>query len=207
VAVVSFLALGPRAAAEEYRDSCDGEKSKWMISTLRDAIVRVSRNTEVVHEGTASEQITVEAQRLGSEIVLSQRLSRPGRVIPELKATLWVRSERGGVRLYVHVIFPNQKDPRTGDVLGALIEGTEYSRGKGWQQLVCETTDKAMQNQIRLLRASYQPNRLDLRAPLIDRVVVVGTLGPGKTEIFLDDLRIGPLAGLGPPTAEPAAPA
>lgn len=85
-------------------------------------------NSEIFHEGTASEQITVEARRLGSEIVLSQILPTPGRVIPELKAVLWVRSEHAGVRLYVHVVFPNQIDPRTNDVLGTLIEGTEYSR-------------------------------------------------------------------------------
>ncbi len=182
------------AVAEEYRDSCDGNESRWLISTVRDAVVREGRNSEVFHEGKASEQITVEAQRLGSEVVLSQKLPNPGRVIPELKATLWVRSERAGVRLYVHVLFPNQNNPRTGDILGALIEGSEYSHGRGWQQLVCETSDKAMQNQMRLLRASYKPISLDLRGSLIDRVVVVCTLGPGKTDIFLDDLRVGPLA-------------
>jgi hypothetical protein len=203
-AAIFCLARGPSAAADEYRDSCDGDRSRWLISTVRDAVVREGRNSQILHEGTASEQITVEAQRLGSEIVLSQKLSQPGRVIPELKATLWVRSERAGVRLYLHVIFPNQKDPRTGDILGTLIEGDEYTRAKGWQQLVCETSDKAMQNQMRLLRASYQPNPLDLRAALIDRVVVVCTLGPGKTEIFLDDLRVGPLAALGPTTIDAA---
>ena len=201
------LARGPTAVAEEYRDSCDGTQSSWVISTVRDALVREGRNSQVFHEGTASEQITVEAQRLGSEVVLSQKLPNPGRVISELKATLWVRSERAGVRLYVHVIFPNQKDPRTGDILGALIEGGEYGHGRGWQQLVCETNDKAMQNQMRLLRASYEPVSLDLRGSLIDRVVVVCTLGPGTTDIFLDDLRVGPLAALGQPIATAAAPA
>jgi hypothetical protein len=203
-AVIVCLARGPTAVAEEYRDSCDGTRSNWLISTVRDAVVRESRSSQVVHEGTASEQITVEARRLGSEVVLSQKLPNPGRVIPELKATLWVRSKQAGVRLYVHVIFPNQKDPRTGDILGALIEGGEYSHGRGWQELVCETSDKAMQNQMRLLRASYQPISLDLRGSLIDRVVVVCTLGPGETDIFLDDLRVGPLAALGPPIAAAA---
>lgn len=206
-AAVACLARGSWAAAEEYRDSCDGTQSNWLISTVRDAVVREGRNSEVFHEGTASDQITVEAHQLGSEVVFSQKLPNPGRVIPELKATLWVRSERAGVRLYVHVIFPNQKDPRTGDILGALIEGSEYAHGRGWQRLICETSDKAMQNQIRLLRASYLPISLDLRGSLIDRVVVVCTLGPGKTDIFFDDLRVGPLADLGQPVAGPAAPA
>lgn len=85
------LARGPTAVAEEYRDSCDGTQSSWVISTVRDALVREGRNSQVFHEGTASEQITVEAQRLGSEVVLSQKLPNPGRVISELKATLWVR--------------------------------------------------------------------------------------------------------------------
>jgi hypothetical protein len=198
---VLCLSLLPCASAEEYRDSCDGTHSKWLISTRRDASVQEARNSEIFHEGTASEQITVDAQRLGSEIMLSQKLPTPGRVIPELKATLWVRSEHAGVRLYVHVVFPNQTDPRTGDVLGTLIEGSEYTRGRGWQQLVCETSDKAMQSQMRLLRAGYTPTSLDLRSSFVDRVLVVCTLGPGKTDIFLDDLRVGPLAPVNQPPA------
>src|SRR5580658_1950595 len=185
-AVVLCLSRGPRVSAEEYRDSCDGTHSKWLISNVRDASVQEARNSEIFHEGKASEQITVEARRLGSEIVLSQKLPTPGRVIPELKASVWVRSEHAGVRLYVHVVFPNQTDPRTGDVLMTLIEGSEYAHGRGWQQLVCETSEKAMQNQMRLLRASYTPTSLDLRGSFIDRVIVVCTLGPGKTDIFLD---------------------
>src|SRR5262249_36517554 len=159
---------------EEYVDSCESGQSRWLVSTVRDALVRESRNTETFHEGKASEQVTVEAKRLGSEIVLSQKLPNPGRGIPELKATRWVRPEGAGARLHVHLIFPNQTDPRTGDVLQTLIEGTEYAHGRGWQQLVCETTDKAMQNQMRLLRAST-PIALDLRGSVIDRVIVVCT--------------------------------
>lgn len=206
-AAIAYMARGPTGIAEEYRDSCDGSRSSWLISTVRDAVVREARSSQIFHEGTASEQITVEAQRSGSEVILSQKLPNPGRVIPELKATLWVRSERAGVRLYVHVVFPNQKDPRTGDILGTLIEGSEYTRGRGWQQLVCETSDKAMQNQMRLLRASYQPNSLDLRGSVIDRVVVVCTLGSDKSDIFLDDLRVGPLAAVGQPLSPGTAPA
>lgn len=204
VAVVC-LTREPTAAAEDYRDSCDGTRSNWLISNVRDALVQETRNTQVFHEGTASEQITVDAQRQGSEVVLSQKLPNPGRVMPELKATLWVRSEHAGVRLYVHVIFPNQTDPRTGDVLGTWIEGGEYTRGRGWQQLVCETSDKVMRNQVRLLRASYTPTSLDLRGSVIDRVIVVCTLGAGKTEIFLDDLRVGPLVPPSRPIAQAAA--
>jgi hypothetical protein len=203
-AAVACLAGGSIALAEEYRDPCEDNQPRWLISPVRDAVVREGRNSEIFHEGKTSKQITIEAQRLGSNVILSQKLPKPGRVIPELKATLWVRSERAGVRLYVHVIFPNQIDPRTGDVLGALIEGSEYSRGRGWQQLVCETSEKAMQNQMRLLRASYTPTSLDLRGSVVDRVVVVCALGPGKTDIFLDDLRVGPLAEAKLPLASAA---
>jgi hypothetical protein len=205
---LACLARGSMSAADEYRDPCEDNEPRWLISNARDAVVREGRNSEVFHEGKASKQISVEAQRQGSEVILSQKLPKPGRVIPELKATVWVRSERAGVRLYVHVLFPNQTNPRTGDVLGALIEGSEYSHGRGWQQLVCDTSEKAMQSQMRLLRASYMPISLDLRGSLIDRIVVVCTLGPGKTDIFLDDLRVGPLAAAtGPPiTSDATAP-
>jgi hypothetical protein len=205
-AAVVLCLRPPRLGAEEYSDSCDGTHSNWLVSNVRDASVQETRNSEIFHEGKASEQITVEARRNGSEIVLSQKLPTPGRVIAELKATVWVRSEHAGVRLYVHVVFPNQIDKRTNDPLGTLIEGSEYARGRGWQQLVCETSDKAMQNQMRLLRASYTPTSLDLRGSFVDRVIVVCTLGPGKTDIFLDDLRVGPLAPLNQPFHSEAEP-
>ena len=95
-ALVLCLGRAPRVRAEEYRDSCDGSHSKWLISTVRDASVQEARNSEIFHEGKASEQVTVEARRLGSEIALSQKLPTAGRVIPELKASVWVRSEHAG---------------------------------------------------------------------------------------------------------------
>ena len=115
---LACLVRGSMSAADEYRDPCEDNEPRWLISNARDAVVREGRNSDVFHEGKASKQITVEAQRQGSEVILSQKLPKPGRVIPELKATVWVRSERAGVRLYVHVLFPNQTNPRTGDVLG-----------------------------------------------------------------------------------------
>ena len=197
---VASLARGPMAAADEYRDSCDEGPSKWLVSTVRDAVVRENRNSKTFHEGTASEEIIVESQRLGSEVVLSQKLPNPTRVIPELKSTLWVRSERAGVRLYLHVIFPNQRDPRTGDILGALIEGGEYRAAAAGSSSSARRATRPCRTRCDSC-ASYQPISLDLRGSLVDRVVVVCTLGPGKSEIFLDDLHVGPLAALTAPFA------
>src|SRR5579862_548939 len=117
------------AQAAEYRDTCDSDETSWAISDLdaNDAIVRLhGRNKKICREGAGAEQIVVESLRYGAELSLAHKLPTRARVIADLNATLWVRSDRPGARLYLRVIFPNQKDPKTGQVLSALVEGSKY---------------------------------------------------------------------------------
>jgi len=192
----AFAYLLAVAPAAEYRDTCDGDETSWVIPEpdANDAIVRLhGRNKKICREGAGAEQIVVEAQRYGTELSLFHKLPTGARVIPDLTATLWVRSDRPGARLYLRVIFPNQKDPKTGQVLSALVEGAKYQDVNRWQQLSCSTSDKTMQNEIRLLRARFQPESVDVRGGYVDQVCVVCPLAAGRTELFLDDLHVGPL--------------
>src|SRR5579863_6124268 len=61
--------------------------TRWTIAGLRDAaLIHQRRNAQITHEEKTSEEIAVQARRLGAEIALSRPLAQPGRVIPELKA-------------------------------------------------------------------------------------------------------------------------
>jgi hypothetical protein len=196
-AALALLAFVPFTDAGEYRDPCDGPETNWKVSDRdpRDSSVRVvhRRNTDVRYEGSACDQFVFRAARYETDIGLSERLPKPARVIPELKATLWVRSNHPGARLCLRVVFPHQQDPQANAVLTTLIEGSQYDDVREWQQLTCETSEKAMQNEIRLLRARFQPATIDTRESYVTAVVVNCPLDAGSTEIFLDDLHVGPL--------------
>ena len=195
------------ARADEFRDRCDGEKTSWSVSVsdpgnpqnseLSNALIRTHRRDfGIRHEGKASEQIIVETEREGSELVLERKLSKPGRVIPDLTASVWVRCNRPGMQLHLRVIFPNQKEPQSGAVLSTLIPGTVYHRVREWQELTCETTERAMQNEIHLLRAKYRPETINTRESFVYQVVLICPLRQGTTEAFVDDLSVGPIVDL-----------
>ena len=79
----------------------------------------------------------------------------------------------------MHVVFPNQKDPETGRLLDSFIKGSRVHRRAGhWQQLMCGTSEKVMEDQIRQLRWRLRPERIDVSGSYVDRVVVTCPLGP-----------------------------
>lgn len=194
-----------RAHAADHDDACDGPQTSWSITETSDAVVQHQRSFQTFHKGTASEQFSIEANRHGVEMAVGQKLSVRGRVIPELKAVLWVRSNQPGARLCLRIRFPHQKDPDTGHVLQTLIEGGEYKDVDKWQQLTCETSDKAKQNLLQLLRARFRLEGFDPRESYVDAVAVTFTVPRGRTELFVDELHVGPLTGVDQ-AAEPVEP-
>jgi hypothetical protein len=195
--IVSFSADGARG---QEPNRLPAEQPQWTIN-LAPGPMRQRRGPHLGYEGAVGEEAVVDGSRDATQVVFDRRLSKPGRTLPELKAMVWVRANRVGARIHLHVVFPNQKDPATGHLLASYIEGGEYTDAGHWQQIVCGTSDKAMEAEIRLLRWRLRPERVDVSGSYVERVVVTCPLGREQLQVALGDPLVEPLIEAGSPAA------
>ncbi|MCH8828802.1 MAG: hypothetical protein IID45_04415, partial [Planctomycetes bacterium] len=99
----------------------------------------------------------------------------------------------GGPTLFLRVVFPQHKDPRTGELLTTYVRGERYATPGRWRQLVCRPTDKQIRSRIRQLRNQFNDPNITSSGMYVDRVLLSGRMDPGEVEIAIDELRFGPL--------------
>jgi hypothetical protein len=111
----------------------------------------------------------------------------------ELHAGLWLRGNRGGVKLMARVVLPNERDPNNvGYVLTTYIEGDIYQQAGQWQLLEIGRPVTLAKKQQQLMNASLKRN-IDFTGAYIDALVLNVYAGPGPTKVWIDDLEIGPI--------------
>lgn len=150
------------------------------------------RNTTVPHEGTACEHLQIVTGNLGSLIELSHQLPS-SRIINELTASLWVKSNRGGTRIGLEAVLPHQLDPETGAMARIYLIGDTYTEEGEWQQLRCVTTDTLVNQSLGLLRGRSKLRNVDSRDMYVERVLIVTRSSSDKVEFLLDDLKLSPI--------------
>jgi hypothetical protein len=109
-------------------------------------------------------------------------------------ASLWVRSFRPGIQLRARVRLPKERDPANPEQeLSCLILGESYPEEKvrSWQRLSLNNPAEALQKQLPVLRARLK-RELDTSGAYIDRILLNVYAGPGVSEVWIDDLDIGP---------------
>lgn len=188
------FANSPCAAAPEHIENFDGEQTIATVSETGGAQVRSHRlDRNLRHgEGRSSEAFEIFSARPGGTFVFDIPL-RPSRVFPELSSSIFVRSNRSGATTWLRVVFPNQKDPETGQALTMLVRGETYETSGKWQQLRCQTTDKRVQEQLVNERLRLREPNLNLADLYVDRLRIAVPVSVGPTEIYFDDLRFGPI--------------
>lgn len=179
--------------ADDFADGLDAEATSWIVSLTDRTQVKVIqhiRNPVMRKSGVSAEHIQLSTTPRGQGSLLQLDHDVP-RSFPteELTASLALRSNVEGPRLAVQMVFPNQKDPRSGRTLTALVTGPVYSEVGQWQTLVMPIKDKAIAERIVRLRAELKPESLNLDGMYLDRVIVLAELGPGITDIVIDELE------------------
>jgi hypothetical protein len=138
--------------------------------------------------GASAEHIQVRSNQQGPVLRLDHEVP-PSFPIEELKASVAVRASQPGARLAVRLVFPQQKDPRSGRTLTAFATGPKYVQTNEWQTLEMQVNEKAITERIVRLRAELKPETLNLDGMFLDRVIVITELSRGVTDIVLDDLK------------------
>lgn len=193
---LSFAALATRS--EEHVDGFEDDQISWKIRIAEGELAappdqRRLTKSKVPYRGEGAEYFLFRSNPGSVRIILEHKLPY-AQVIDDLKLKLMVRGTGGSIRAGVRVVFPRQTDPLTnGAQLKTVLYGDSYTKTGSWQELTVQTTKKAIEEQARRLRAELRPTSLDLRQPVVDRVVLEFSLEAGTTELLLDELRFGPI--------------
>jgi hypothetical protein len=117
----------------------------------------------------------------------------PAPVTADLAAGVYVKAFRGGVQLKARVVFPKEKDPANPNApLTTLIPGDVYRDVQKWKQLTLGDVPTAVKNQLAPLTAKLG-RAVDESGAYIDALVLNVFTGAGVSEVWVDDLSIGPV--------------
>jgi hypothetical protein len=183
---------GAPADGNVIRDGFETERTTWQ-QEYTDTAVRLlahERSERAAHGGRLSERFRFEAGE-GSRFYVSDALPKVP-VTEDLTVSLYVRSNREGAQVFGWVVLPDDIDPETRAPSFVLVPGTILSRPDRWEKLELADIQSGIEKQARILRATSR-RAVPLRGAYLERVVVNLMGGAGETDVFLDDLQVGPV--------------
>lgn len=195
VATILLLLVGVTASpalAEQFESSFDGPSISWKVR-CRDSetTLRVhERRRDAGHRGGA-EFVGLNSLQDNVSVHIEHQIP-VAQVLDELEARVWIHSDRPGAVLALRIGFRGLVDTKTGVPLTMIVSGDAYQSAGKWQQLTCRTSEKNINNQLRILRANNRIS-IDPATMYVDRVVLRCNLSSGGTQILLDDLGVGPI--------------
>ena len=204
LATAGFMALGTGVIGGEpakekpaksavIRDGYETGPPTWQRE-YTDATMRLiahERSDQAARSGRLSERFLFESGP-GSKFFVSQVLPNIP-VSEDLGLSLYVRSNQAGAQLFAWVVLPADIDPDTRVPSYVLVPGTIFNRPDRWEKLELVEMLPAIEEQARLLRASTR-RQVPLQGAYIARVVVNLMGGQGQSDVFLDDLQVGPVS-------------
>jgi hypothetical protein len=153
------------------------------------------------HTGKRSEFFQLSAET-GSFIHYTYDVGRAP-VSDELNVSIWVKGNRPGAQLHCRVVLPHEHDPKDiSQPLAVLAKGDKYQLTGRWQQIGFRQPDKRLREQQQILQAELK-RPVDVSDAYVDKLVLNLYSGPGLTEVWVDDLEVGPVLE-SKPVAPPA---
>jgi hypothetical protein len=129
-------------------------------------------------------------------------------VTDELSVRLYVRANRPKIQLLARVVLPHERDPRNNETpLTVLIPGdpeklkASYKLVSRWERLAIPEPVKRLREQQQLLREELKRD-VNVEDAYVDQLVLNVYGGPGLTEVWTDELEIGPIVEAKPSAAD-----
>ena len=188
--ILEIFAGASAQAQTAWYEGFEGPETSWRPAG-GDAQHRMELHKRVqgeAHTGDGCERLRV-AGLGGTRVYISHAVGR-ARVIDELLPTLWVKSDRSGLQILARVVLPRTEDPRTGQALATLIQGSSYTKVGHWQQLRISDIPRQVTRQVRIVRSQLGPG-VDGREAYVDGILLNVYGGPGITNVWIDDLDVG----------------
>ncbi|MSQ95145.1 MAG: hypothetical protein EXR98_11400 [Gemmataceae bacterium] len=145
------------------------------------------------HNGRGSEYIELDAKQ-GKFIHYVYPVGKAP-ITEELRASLWLRSNRTGMQIMARVVLPKERDPNNVDyLLTTYIRGDTYQQAGQWQMVELSRPVKLAKEQQQLMNAQLGNKRqVDFTGAYIDALVLNLYAGPGPTKVWIDDMEVGPV--------------
>lgn len=161
---------------------------------------------EYAHKGDFSETIRImcdAADPVSRPFVHYVYLTPRAPVAPELKASLWLRAKSAGPQLLARVVFPRLRNPqRPEEAFTTLIEGSSYTSPNNWQRLQLGDVTETLRRRISQLRLDLG-TEVDATGAYIDQLVLNLYTGAGETQVWINEIEIGPVIENTAPTPAP----
>ncbi|HLA84274.1 MAG TPA: hypothetical protein VJL29_05740, partial [Thermoguttaceae bacterium] len=157
--------------AVPWHEDFEGAAPSWSQAgvDIAGAVKEHARITKEAFAGRQCEWLRV-VSRGAAAVYVSHNVGR-ARVIPELAASVWVKSDRPGLQLFARVVLPRTNDPRSQTPLLLRLEGTIYTQPGRWQQLRVEKLNALLLRRIQGLRLQIGP-QVDGREAYVDQLLL-----------------------------------
>jgi hypothetical protein len=185
--------LVPCFGQQVHRNGFEGRNPSWVRASADapfDEIVH-RMTDQGAHEGQRAEYLQIKAGQ-GSYIFYQYACGRAA-VSDELSASVWVKTSRPGLQLVARVVLPHEPDPNNLDSrLTTLLRGDVYRQLGRWQRLeigrpvvLAKQQQQVMQKQL--------GRTLNFTDAYVDALLLNIYTGTGVSEVWIDDLEIGPV--------------
>lgn len=190
----------PDSGMHTHRDGFSGRQTAWLPG---ESNVRIAEKDHRIAEdryfnAPSSEYLKIEgapaSNTSDAEFAYYFYETPPAPLTERTAASLWLKAFRAGIQLRARVVFPRERDPANPEVpLTTLIVGESYPEDKvrQWHRVRLMNPMDALRKQYAVLTARLG-HQVDPTDAYIDRLVLNVYPGPGVTEIWVDDLEIGP---------------
>jgi len=198
VVLVVLAATGLAVAQSIQRDSFDGRETQWAKGPANVPAVEEAHTltNQHAHSLPTSEYIRIKADANGelNPYVYYSYPTRAAPVADDMTLRVWVRASRPNVQLLARAVLPRERNPeKPGEPLTVLLRGEAYTvTGAFWQPLEIRRPVKLLKDEQQNLRTRLQHD-VNISDAYIDRVILNLYTGTGATEVWIDDLEIGPV--------------
>jgi hypothetical protein len=190
---VALAVLGLAHGQQVHRNGFEARDTSWLKGKADAAFQETAHDIseETAHTGQFSEHIRLTAEP-GSFIHYYYPTGRAP-VSDESSFSIWVKANRPGVQLLARVVLPKERSATSLDEpLTALVRGDTYQLVGRWQRLELRRPAKLAQQQQQLMQAELK-RPVDFTEAYVDQLVLNLHAGPGLTEVWIDDLEVGPV--------------
>jgi hypothetical protein len=176
-----------------HRNGFETREVAWIRGTAD------TRYSELVHDitdaafrsGQYSEHLDITSEQ-GNSITYYYPTSKAP-ISDDLSVSLWLRASRPGAQLMARLVLPKERNPNNLDEpLTTILRGDLYQESKRWYRMELRRPANLARQQQQIMRARLQRD-VDFTDAYIDQLILNVYSGPGRTELWIDDLEIGPV--------------
>ncbi len=194
VGLVLLMVVVSASGQHVHRNAFEARHPAWKKGTADGPFQELKHEMsgQVARTGQQSEFIQLTAEQ-GSFIHYVYPVGR-AEAADDFSATVWVRANRPGTQLVARLVLPREPDPSNLDQpLTTIIRGDIYKRAGRWDRLELRGVIKLIQQQQQFMNFE-QKRPVNFDGAYVDQLMLNVYSGKGLTEVWIDDLEVGPLA-------------